>query len=211
MDAIRVARGYTGREKIIKFEGGYHGHHDDVLVSIQPPRELMGPEDARPPCRQRRHPGQPAGGDGRRPVQPRRRSWRRSSMRTAARSPPSSSSRCSSTSASCRRCRASSSGCASWPRARRRAHLRRGQDRRRHRLRRRVRALRRQPDLFCLAKSIGGGIPIGAFGGARRHARHRGRRGGRRPVADRHRRATHDRTCATASRTSARTTATRCR
>jgi glutamate-1-semialdehyde 2,1-aminomutase len=35
MDAIRVARGYTGREKIIKFEGGYHGHHDDVLVSIQ--------------------------------------------------------------------------------------------------------------------------------------------------------------------------------
>ena len=43
MDAIRVARGYTGREKIMKFEGGYHGHHDDVLVSIQPPRELMGP------------------------------------------------------------------------------------------------------------------------------------------------------------------------
>ena len=45
MDAIRVARGYTGREKIIKFEGGYHGHHDDVLVSIQPPRELMGPPE----------------------------------------------------------------------------------------------------------------------------------------------------------------------
>src|SRR5918996_1112413 len=42
MDAIRVARGYTGREKIVKFEGGYHGHHDDVLVSIQPPRELIG-------------------------------------------------------------------------------------------------------------------------------------------------------------------------
>ena len=42
MDAIRVARGFTGREKIIKFEGGYHGHHDDVLVSIQPPREFMG-------------------------------------------------------------------------------------------------------------------------------------------------------------------------
>jgi glutamate-1-semialdehyde 2,1-aminomutase len=46
MDAIRVARGYTGREKVIKFEGGYHGHHDDVLISIQPPRELMGPADA---------------------------------------------------------------------------------------------------------------------------------------------------------------------
>ncbi|HEY7024130.1 MAG TPA: aspartate aminotransferase family protein [Candidatus Limnocylindrales bacterium] len=46
MDAIRVARGFTGREKIIKFEGGYHGHHDDVLVSIQPPREFIGPMDA---------------------------------------------------------------------------------------------------------------------------------------------------------------------
>ncbi|MGH9273277.1 MAG: aspartate aminotransferase family protein, partial [Acidimicrobiales bacterium] len=43
MDAIRVARGYTGREKLMKFEGGYHGHHDDVLVSIQPQREAMGP------------------------------------------------------------------------------------------------------------------------------------------------------------------------
>ena len=42
MDAIRVARGFTGREKILKFEGGYHGHHDDVLMSIQPPRERMG-------------------------------------------------------------------------------------------------------------------------------------------------------------------------
>ncbi|MDQ3880566.1 MAG: aspartate aminotransferase family protein [Chloroflexota bacterium] len=47
MDAIRVARGYTGREKIVKFEGGYHGHHDDVLVSIQPPRDAMG--DAKRP------------------------------------------------------------------------------------------------------------------------------------------------------------------
>jgi glutamate-1-semialdehyde 2,1-aminomutase len=43
MDAIRVARGFTGRERIIKFEGGYHGHHDDLLVSIQPAREAMGP------------------------------------------------------------------------------------------------------------------------------------------------------------------------
>src|SRR4051812_32656111 len=46
MDAIRVARGYTGREKLLKFEGGYHGHHDDVLVSIQPPREYIGAVDA---------------------------------------------------------------------------------------------------------------------------------------------------------------------
>jgi glutamate-1-semialdehyde 2,1-aminomutase len=33
MSAIRVARGYTGREKILKFEGNYHGHGDALLVS----------------------------------------------------------------------------------------------------------------------------------------------------------------------------------
>lgn len=33
MSAIRLARGYTGREKIIKFEGCYHGHVDSLLVS----------------------------------------------------------------------------------------------------------------------------------------------------------------------------------
>ena len=32
MGAIRVARGYTGRDKIIKFEGCYHGHGDSLLV-----------------------------------------------------------------------------------------------------------------------------------------------------------------------------------
>ncbi len=32
MSAIRVARGFTGRDKIIKFEGGYHGHGDCLLV-----------------------------------------------------------------------------------------------------------------------------------------------------------------------------------
>jgi glutamate-1-semialdehyde 2,1-aminomutase len=34
MDAIRIARGYTGREPIIKIFGSYHGHHDAVMVSI---------------------------------------------------------------------------------------------------------------------------------------------------------------------------------
>ena len=32
MHAIRLARGYTGRKKIIKMEGGFHGAHDTVLV-----------------------------------------------------------------------------------------------------------------------------------------------------------------------------------
>jgi glutamate-1-semialdehyde 2,1-aminomutase len=34
MDAIRVARGFTGRETIVKMFGSYHGHHDYVMVSI---------------------------------------------------------------------------------------------------------------------------------------------------------------------------------
>jgi glutamate-1-semialdehyde 2,1-aminomutase len=33
MSAIRLARGFTGREKIVKFEGCYHGHADSLLVS----------------------------------------------------------------------------------------------------------------------------------------------------------------------------------
>jgi len=32
MSAIRLARGHTGREKIIKFEGCYHGHGDSFLI-----------------------------------------------------------------------------------------------------------------------------------------------------------------------------------
>ncbi len=41
-----VARAYTGREKIIKFEGHYHGWFDNVLVSVHPPLEAMGPYEA---------------------------------------------------------------------------------------------------------------------------------------------------------------------
>ncbi len=43
MDAIRVARGVTGREKIVKVEGGYHGHHDEVMISMKPPLDKAGP------------------------------------------------------------------------------------------------------------------------------------------------------------------------
>lgn len=32
MSAVRAARGYTGRDKIVKFEGCYHGHSDSLLV-----------------------------------------------------------------------------------------------------------------------------------------------------------------------------------
>ena len=33
MSAIRLARGYTGRDKVIKFDGCYHGHSDSLLVA----------------------------------------------------------------------------------------------------------------------------------------------------------------------------------
>lgn len=36
--AIRLARAFTGRDKILKFEGAYHGNHDYTLVSTFPPR-----------------------------------------------------------------------------------------------------------------------------------------------------------------------------
>jgi glutamate-1-semialdehyde 2,1-aminomutase len=42
MHAIRVARAYTGREKIIKFEGMYHGFHDYTLFSTYAPVSTYG-------------------------------------------------------------------------------------------------------------------------------------------------------------------------
>jgi glutamate-1-semialdehyde 2,1-aminomutase len=34
MDAIRIARAYTGRDQVLKIFGSYHGHHDYVMVSL---------------------------------------------------------------------------------------------------------------------------------------------------------------------------------
>ena len=42
MHALRVARAYTGREKIIKFEGMYHGFQDYTLYSTYAPAEVYG-------------------------------------------------------------------------------------------------------------------------------------------------------------------------
>ena len=46
LHAIRLARGFSGRPKIAKFEGGYHGSHDIVEVSVAPPVDEAGPADA---------------------------------------------------------------------------------------------------------------------------------------------------------------------
>ncbi len=42
MNAVRLARAFTGRAKIAKFEGAYHGTHDWVLVSVAPPVKAAG-------------------------------------------------------------------------------------------------------------------------------------------------------------------------
>ena len=43
--AIRVARAHTGRDKILRFEGHYHGWYDELLVSNAPNLEQAGPRD----------------------------------------------------------------------------------------------------------------------------------------------------------------------
>ena len=46
MSAIRVARGATGRDKIIKFAGNYHGHADSLLVSAGSAAATLGAPDS---------------------------------------------------------------------------------------------------------------------------------------------------------------------
>ena len=47
MSAIRLARGYTGRDKIIKFEGCYHGHVDSLLVKAGSGATTLGIPDSK--------------------------------------------------------------------------------------------------------------------------------------------------------------------
>jgi len=49
MHALRVARAYTGKDKIVKIEGCYHGVHDYVIVSVGPPLAKAGPKWAPTP------------------------------------------------------------------------------------------------------------------------------------------------------------------
>lgn len=46
MSAIRLARGFTGRDKIIKFEGGYHGHSDSLLAKAGSGIATLGMPDS---------------------------------------------------------------------------------------------------------------------------------------------------------------------
>src|SRR3981081_3594272 len=44
--ALRLAGAYTGRTKVVKFEGHYHGWFDTILVSVAPPLDTARPADA---------------------------------------------------------------------------------------------------------------------------------------------------------------------
>ena len=53
MHAIRLARGFTGRDRIVKFEGQYHGVHDYALVTPDEATELGDRADPSAWCRGR--------------------------------------------------------------------------------------------------------------------------------------------------------------
>jgi glutamate-1-semialdehyde 2,1-aminomutase len=46
MHCLRLARAFTGRPKVLKFEGNFHGYHDQVMFAINTPADRLGPENA---------------------------------------------------------------------------------------------------------------------------------------------------------------------
>ncbi|HEV7225983.1 MAG TPA: aspartate aminotransferase family protein [Pirellulales bacterium] len=46
MHCIRLARAFTGRPKLLKFEGNFHGYHDQVMFSLGTPADQLGDETA---------------------------------------------------------------------------------------------------------------------------------------------------------------------
>ncbi len=49
MHCLRLARAFTGRRRILKFEGNFHGYHDQVMFSIGTPADRLGPDTAPTP------------------------------------------------------------------------------------------------------------------------------------------------------------------
>ena len=160
MSAVRVARAFTGRDRIVKFEGCYHGHADAFLVKAG-----SGRDDARRADESRRRRGRW------RPIRCSRATTtshrsKRCATHTPGQSPPSSSSRSPATWASCRRPRAFCRACATL--ATRHGILLIFDEV--------ISGFRASaggaqalfgvaPDLTCLGKIIGGGLPVGAYGG----------------------------------------------
>jgi glutamate-1-semialdehyde 2,1-aminomutase len=162
MSAIRLARGFTKRDKIIKFAGCYHGHSDSLLVAAGSGALTHGnPDSAGVPAALRPRDSRPALQRHAPPSMP-------PSPPTPARSPASSSSpTCGNVGfimpdagylqPTCARPR---------PQQRHGAHFRRGHDRLPHRARRRAGASSRSSLTSPVsAKSSAAALPVGAFGG----------------------------------------------
>jgi glutamate-1-semialdehyde 2,1-aminomutase len=159
MSAIRVARGYTGRDTLVKFEGCYHGHADSLLVKAGSGLLTFGqPSSAGVPADCSGHTvvldyndieqvNQLFAAKGRRDCLRHRRSGRRQHEPDQAETwLPRMSAR-------------------ELHQIRRGADLRRSDDRLPRRCRQRAGSVRHHPDLTTLGKVIGGGLPVGAFGG----------------------------------------------
>jgi glutamate-1-semialdehyde 2,1-aminomutase len=46
MHCLRLARAFTGRTRLLKFEGHFHGYHDQVMYSVGAPADRLGPAEA---------------------------------------------------------------------------------------------------------------------------------------------------------------------
>ncbi len=46
LNAIRAARAFTGKQKLVKCEGAYHGNHDAIQISVVPPLDKAGDADS---------------------------------------------------------------------------------------------------------------------------------------------------------------------
>jgi glutamate-1-semialdehyde 2,1-aminomutase len=46
LHCIRLARAFTGKTRLLKFEGNFHGYHDQVMYAIGTPADRLGPEEA---------------------------------------------------------------------------------------------------------------------------------------------------------------------
>ncbi len=99
MHAMRVARAYTGRDKIVKFEGQYHGVHDYALISVSPGRHVRARRSGRAgaPGLGPGHPRTPSPTRSSRPATTTSRRSDACSSSAARRSPRSSSSPSSAT------------------------------------------------------------------------------------------------------------------
>ncbi len=46
LHCLRLARAFTGRSRLLKFEGNFHGYHDQVMYAIGTPADRLGPESS---------------------------------------------------------------------------------------------------------------------------------------------------------------------